>query len=743
MAGDRSRSDTNSSDSTTSFDMRKEQKELEAEEPKKLPYPKSVFFIVGNEFCERFSYYGMKAILSIYFKSKLHFSEDSATVIYHTFSLFCYFTPIFGAMIADQLLGKFKTIVYISVIYVLGHVLKTMAAVPTLGVPPVEFSLIGLALIAIGTGGIKPCVSAFGGDQFKLPEQERQLQTFFSVFYFAINSGSLLSTFMTPILREDVGCFGDDTCYSLAFGIPALLMFVATVILIIGRPMYVMKPPQGNIVTKVVGSIVCALKNKMRSNENRDHWMDHAREKYGRDFVEDVKDFLKVIFMYLPLPVFWALFDQQGSRWTFQATRMNGDLGFFIIKPDQMQLINPALILILIPTFESIIYPFFAKFNFLVKPLQRIAVGGLLTALAFVISGLLELSLMQTYDRIPIVGESHVHLMNSLACPLEVRLNNAELTFNAEIGLRENHVFFDVPPGVYEMLVRVESNCADVTTYESKFEVTTEDRKVSGVVIRANENKSMELVDLVGEESPKKAEGGATKIRAVFDLGGNHNGNHSLILKYGPEVEDVKVISSSQVSTEGQIVESDYIHTKPGIYRVFYGLQEIGEMAIRQGGVHTVLVSGNTKLGFEPVFSDFLLTPENSVHMLWLIPQYFVITTGEIMFSVTGLEFSYSQAPESMKSVLQAAWLLTVAFGNLIVIGVAESRAFSEQASEFFMFAGLMFVDMIIFSIMAYFYKYVDWQERENDRKRDELHLSEARGIPNDGFGATGHDHQS
>lgn len=103
--------------------------------------------------------------------------------------------------------------------------------------------------------------------------------------------------------------------------------------------------------------------------------------------------------------------------------------------------------------------------------------------------------------------------MNSLACPLEVRLNNAELTFNAEIGLRENHVFFDVPPGVYEMLVRVESNCADVTTYESKFEVTTEDRKVSGVVIRANENKGMELVDLVGEESPKKAEGGATKIR--------------------------------------------------------------------------------------------------------------------------------------------------------------------------------------------------------------------------------------
>ena len=109
----------------------------------------------------------------------------------------------------------------------------------------------GLALIAIGTGGIKPCVSAFGGDQFKLPEQERQLQTFFTVFYFSINAGSFISTIVTPILREDVECFGDTTCYSLAFGVPAALMAVATVIIIAGKPLYKMNPPQGNIVFKV------------------------------------------------------------------------------------------------------------------------------------------------------------------------------------------------------------------------------------------------------------------------------------------------------------------------------------------------------------------------------------------------------------------------------------------------------------------------------------------------------------
>ena len=91
--------------------------------------------------------------------------------------------------------------------------------------------------------------------------------------------------------------------------------------------------------------------------------------------------------------------------------------------------------------------------------------------------------------------------------------------------------------------------------------------------------------------------------------------------------------------------------------------------------------------------------------MLWLFPQYIVMTLGEVMYSVTGLHFSFSQAPESMKSVLMGCWHLTIAFGNLIVIIIAEADFFDRQQFEFFLFAGLMFVDMFLFSILAYFYK--------------------------------------
>ena len=131
------------------------------------------------------------------------------------------------------------------------------------------------------------------------------------------------------------------------------------------------------------------------------------------------------------------------------------------------------------------------------------------------------------------------------------------------------------------------------------------------------------------------------------------------------------------------------------------GDTEMGSFKADQGGVYSVLVAKDPKTAIDRTHS-FVLTEPNSIHILWLIPQYFVITASEVMFSVTGLEFSYSQAPKSMKSVVQAAWLLTVAFGNIIVIIVAELKLFDEQASEFFMFAGLMLIDTLIFMFLAW-----------------------------------------
>lgn len=162
-----------------------------------------------------------------------------------------FFFCLFGAVISDSWLGKFKTILYLSIVYLMGSIIITLGSAPQLNLPATAFTMIGLMLTALGAGGIKPCVSAFGGDQFKIPEQIKEMATFFSIFYFAINFGTLISTTITPILRENVHCFGQDQCYPLAFGLPVILMVISIIIYAAGKPLYNIKPPEGNMLVTV------------------------------------------------------------------------------------------------------------------------------------------------------------------------------------------------------------------------------------------------------------------------------------------------------------------------------------------------------------------------------------------------------------------------------------------------------------------------------------------------------------
>uniref|UniRef100_A0A8D3CIA9 Solute carrier family 15 member 1a n=1 Tax=Scophthalmus maximus TaxID=52904 RepID=A0A8D3CIA9_SCOMX len=566
-------------------------------------YPVSIFFIVVNEFCERFSYYGMRAVLVLYFKYFLRWDDDMATSIYHTFVALCYLTPILGAIVADSWLGKFKTIIYLSVVYAIGQITMAVSAIHDItdsdrdGTPNnmtfhVVLSMVGLFLIALGTGGIKPCVAAFGGDQFE-DHQERQRRTFFSVFYLCINGGSLLSTIITPILRaQNCGIYSQQKCYSLAFGVPAALMLVALVVFIVGSGMYYKAEPQGNIMMDVCKCIGFAVKNRYRHRSKqypkKQHWMDWAEDKYDKLLIAQIKMVLKVLFLYIPLPMFWTLFDQKGSRWTLQATNMDGNFGLLVIQPDQMQTVNPILILTLVPIMDSLIYPLIGKCGLNFTPLRRMTVGMLLAAIAFICAALVQIEIDKTLPTFPTSSQSQLKLLNMGSNPVTVNLLNR-----------------------FSFLL----------------------------------------------------------IRFTFKLwSGSQSCEYNREFGYG----------------------SSYTFFIPNTL-VF-------------GSTESITVAEDIK--------------PNSVHMALQIPQYFFITAGEVMFSVTGLEFSYSQAPSNMKAVLQAGWLFTVAIGNFIVLIVAELAKIPKQWAEYVLFASLLFAVCVIFSIMAYFYTYIDPTEIEAQFKK-------------------------
>lgn len=363
------------------------------------------------------------AILVLYLSRKLHYDEITSIYLFHIFSSLVYFFPLFGAMIADSWLGKYRTINYLSIVYALGGILIAVGAIPTLNLPVKFMTVVGLGLIAFGTGGIKPCVSAFGGDQFKLPDQAHHLVTFFSLFYCAINAGSLISTILTPILRENVHCFGDRDCYSLAFGVPAVLMVVSILIFVLGKRLYVIRKPSGKMgkIFKCIGNALF-LKISVGSANPQRHWLDYAEPKYGRKLVSDVKILLKILVLYIPLPMFWALFDQQGSRWTFQATRLNPRVFGFIIQPDQLQLLNPLLIILLVPLFNTSIYPCLKKCR-ITRPLQKLVIGGLLVTVSFLIAGWIE-NIQYNEDlqnAFPTPKTSKVVLINAYPCDFKFK----------------------------------------------------------------------------------------------------------------------------------------------------------------------------------------------------------------------------------------------------------------------------------------------------------------------------------
>ena len=234
---------------------------------------------------------------------------------------------------------------------------------------------------------------AFGADQYVLPREAKGLELYFPLQMLCIKFGSLLGRIVAPILREDVKCFGDDSCYFLAFGTPTLTISLAFVIMIFGKSTFIHIRYSGNMFMKMINSITYAL-NKSNQIEVKSHWLDYAENKYGKDHIKATKLVLENLVIFLPTAFYWAVFAQQGSRWIFQAMQMNGDVGIFTIKPDQMIALNSIFSIISLPLCNFILFPIVAKLGYGCL-LNRIAIGGFLCCFSFILASVVEVNIYE------------------------------------------------------------------------------------------------------------------------------------------------------------------------------------------------------------------------------------------------------------------------------------------------------------------------------------------------------------
>jgi len=314
--------------------------------------PAGIPFILTNEAAERFAFYGMSSILVVFMTKYLMGSggalvvmkDEAAKEWFHIFTAAVYFTPLIGALLSDMWLGKYRTIVAFSVLYCVG-----------LGLLAWDQSRVGLAggliLIALGSGIIKPCVSANVGDQFG-QRNKHLIAKMYSWFYFSINVGACISMLACPWLLDKFGP-------RIGFGVPALLMVLATVVFVLGKWKYVHIPPAGK---KIVNEVL---------------------DK------EVLKILARLCVIYVFVAMFFALFYQSQSAWVLQAENMNLKWLGITWLPAQIQFVNSLFLLPMIPFFTYVLYPAISRV-FPLTPLRKIGIGMFVTATCFIIPAWVE-----------------------------------------------------------------------------------------------------------------------------------------------------------------------------------------------------------------------------------------------------------------------------------------------------------------------------------------------------------------
>jgi POT family proton-dependent oligopeptide transporter len=393
--------------------------------------PPGIPFIIANEFAERFCFYGINAILAVYMTQHLHFGQAQATVWQSLFKFGAYFFPLIGAIISDVFWGKYRTIMTLALVYCAGCMVLASGGGPTT-------LAVGLGLIALGTGGIKPCVSTNVGDQFTSKNQHL-IERAFSYFYLSINAGSAISIYFCPIWLNAYGP-------RVAFGVPAAMMLLATIAFGLGRRKFVVVPPamthganRGIVlfllgllpvlgvsawIFNVVGPdyrtlaalitllalLVLVVYLSLNTGLKRAlpaQLLDWMQEAFTGPALKQITGLALIYYVFIAM--FWCLWDQSnGQTWTLQATSDLMDkhlfgflagipafsaLASYQMLPSQIQVVNGLFILAMVPIFTFVIYPVMGKF-FVVTPLRKIGIGLFVISASYLIVASIENRIM-------------------------------------------------------------------------------------------------------------------------------------------------------------------------------------------------------------------------------------------------------------------------------------------------------------------------------------------------------------
>uniref|UniRef100_A0A0D6R4L3 Major facilitator superfamily (MFS) profile domain-containing protein n=1 Tax=Araucaria cunninghamii TaxID=56994 RepID=A0A0D6R4L3_ARACU len=402
-------------------------------------------FILGNECAERLAYYGMSSNMVNYLKKNLNMGNATTTRNNTNWGGTCYITPLIGAFLADSYWGRYRTIITFSIVYFIGMTLLTISAsVPELKPPckggeadchastgQLGVFFLSLYLIALGTGGIKPCVSSFGADQFDEIDdvEKKKKSSFFNWFYFSINIGAMVASSVLVYTQEHAG-------WGVGFGIPAGAMGIAICSFILGTPLYRYQKPGGSPLTRMAQVIVAsfrkwhvqvpAKKSLLYEVQDKESTIEGSRKLEHTDAflfldkaavetstekyqdgpinpwrlctvtqVEELKSIVRILPIWATGIIFSTVSSQMGNLFVELGDLMNAHMGpHFEIPSASLGLFDTVSVILWVPIYDRVIVPTARKFTG--KPrgftqLQRIGIGLVISIFSMVVAAIVEI----------------------------------------------------------------------------------------------------------------------------------------------------------------------------------------------------------------------------------------------------------------------------------------------------------------------------------------------------------------
>ncbi|KAJ8753812.1 hypothetical protein K2173_000066 [Erythroxylum novogranatense] len=402
---------------------------------------KACRFILGNECCERLAYYGMSTNLVNYLQDRFNQGNVTASNNVSNWSGTCYITPLIGAFIADAYMGRYWTIAIFVMIYISGMTLLTLTASvpglkpscdkqachPTGGQTATTF--IALYMIALGTGGIKPCVSSFGADQFDdTDDTEKKLKSsFFNWFYLSINVGALIASSVLVWIQMNVG-------WDWGFGVPAVAMALAVIFFFCGSKLYRLQKPGGSPLTRIFQVFVASFRkfdvkvpkdqsllfetedeeSSIKGSRKLEHtdkltFFDKAAVETENDRakgyinpwrlctitqVEELKSVIRLLPIWATGIVFSTVYGQMSTMFVLQGNTMDQHMGpKFKIPSASLSLFDTLSVIFWAPVYDRIIVPYARKFTGNERgftQLQRMGIGLVISIFSMIVAGVLE-----------------------------------------------------------------------------------------------------------------------------------------------------------------------------------------------------------------------------------------------------------------------------------------------------------------------------------------------------------------